>query len=251
MTGKAPYAALYLPDAATPDLVELLKTAGKTLIAHDNTSGRPLLISRRRLALMGDCMGICLTHFDGARGTPRIVLRVLSREGGLASGPKAIALLLEAVRRLSPLCAATEIEWLSPRTRLAPETLPDQLTRPPRKRLAPIDPTAEKLLVEGIRDAMAASLTDPAENGFATPEPRKRPGLPMVLPARPDAATTRLSLAGWAMTGLLAMLNFPVALLLAAIGLKRGMDFRLATQFLSFTTLAVSLNNAGLLDLPI
>ncbi|MCA0940538.1 hypothetical protein CLG85_024200 [Yangia mangrovi] len=245
MTGKAPYAALYLPDTANPDLVQLLKTAGKTLLAHDNSSGRPLLVSRRRLALMGDRMGLCLTHFDGTRGTPRIVLRVLSREGGLASGPKAIALLLEAVRRLSPLCAATEIEWLSPRTRLAPETLPDQLTRPPRKRLAPIDPAAEKLLVEGIRDAMAATLTDPAE-----PTIPRAPGLPMVVPVS-DPAQTRLSLAAWAMTGLLAMLNLPIALVLAAIALKRGMDFRLATQFLTFTVLGVFLDNSGLLNLPL
>ncbi|MBE9635630.1 hypothetical protein [Salipiger mangrovisoli] len=241
MTGKAPYAALYLPDTPAPDLVQLLKTAGKTLLALDNSSGRPLLVSRRRLALMGDCMGLCLTHFDGKRGTPRIVLRVLSREGGLARGPKAIALLLEAVRRLSPLCAATEIEWLSPRTRLAPNTLPDQLNRAPRKRLAPIDPEAEKLLSEGIRHAMASTLAAPSAPGA---------GLPAVLPQN-DPARTRLSLAAWIMTGLVGMLSFPVAIVLAAIGLRRGMDFRFATQILSLTVLAVSLRDAGLLPLPI
>ncbi|WP_353471914.1 hypothetical protein PVT71_11450 [Salipiger sp. H15] len=240
MTGKAPYAALYLPDAATPDLVELLKTAGKTLLAHDNHSGRPLLVSRRRHALMGDRMGLCLTHFDGRRGTPRIVLRVLSREGGLASGPRAIALLLEAVRRLSPLCAATEIEWLSPRTRLAPETLPDQLTRPPRKRLAPIDAEAEALLAAGIRDAMAATLS--------LPERRVPQTLPVV---QPDPAQKRLAQAGWAMTALAAMISFPVALVLALVGLRRGMDFRLATQVLTLTVLGASLRNAGLLHLPL
>lgn len=245
MTGKAPYAALYLPDAAAPDLMQLLKTAGKTLLAHDNRSGRPLLVSRRRLALMGDRMGLTLTHFDGKRGTPRIVLRVLSRDGGLASGPRAIALLLEVVRRLSPLCAATEIEWLSPRTRLAPETLPDQLTRPPRKQLAPIDPEAEKLLVEGIRDAMAATL---AAQPAAAAKPA-RASLPVPVP-RPEAARPRLIQAGWLMTGLLAMIYFPVALVLAAVGLRSGMDFRLATQVLSVTVLTTSLRDAGLLSLP-
>lgn len=245
MTGKAPYAALYLPEAATPDLVQLLKTAGKTLLALDNSSGRPLLVSRRRLALMGDRLGLCLTHFDGKRGTPRIVLRVLSREGGVARGPNAIALLLEAVRRLSPLCAATEIEWLSPRTRLAPETLPDQLNRAPRKRLAPIDIVAEELLADGIRHAMTATLIPPSETpGWG------RAGLPAVIP-QTDAAKTRLTLAAWAMTGLMAMLSFPVALVVAAFGLRRGMDFRRVTQALCLTVLGVSLTDAGLLTLPL
>ncbi|NDV99448.1 hypothetical protein [Salipiger sp. PrR002] len=215
MTGKAPYAALHLPlDAGNPDLFELLKAAGKALLEHDNGTGRPLRISRRRLALMGDRLGLCLSHFKASGGKgPRVVVRVLSRDGGIARGARAIALLLEAVRSLSALSGATEIEWLSPDTRLTPDTLPEQSQRELRKRFTALDTAEERALTESIRAAMDRHAGAGSSAASAPSEPERKAPKPVN---------------GWVTTGAMAVLSFPAALVLAVVGGIRGGDLRTA-----------------------
>ncbi len=216
MTGKAPYAALHLPlDAGKPDLFELLKAAGKALLQHDNGSGRPLRISRRRLALMGDRLGLCLSHFKASGGKgPRVVVRVLSRDGGIARGARAIALLLEAVRTLSALSGATEIEWLSPDTKLTPEALPAQSQRELRKRFTALDSAEERALTESIRTAMDRHASAGSSLAASAPQPETL--------AAPKPVN------GWVTTGAMAVLSFPAALVLSVVGGVRGGDLRTA-----------------------
>lgn len=121
---------------------------------------------------------------------------------------------------------------------------------PPPVRMRTLDELIDEDLLREEAQADAVADGD-GEEAAPLPAQARRSLLPGFLRrrfARRDPAERRLTIAGWLMTGMLAVLSMPVAAALVVVGLLRGMDFRLAVQALSVTALFAVLQNSGSLS---
>ena len=213
-----PYAGLILPVSADPDPALYLDAVAEVLARLDGASGAPVRRSRRRPALMADRYGIALMVEDRPRQGPRLLLRVITREGGLPDEELASRLLSDVVLATVQLGPAEQIEWFSPATLITPE--------------------------EFIR---LRSYVSPRRRAFARPAPES--------PPQPDRAGTAAAQDPVQIPSILVDAPAPpprrrLALpgMLRALGRLRVMPLRLLSRVLSVVALGLVAHQTHLLS---
>ncbi|MBN9886635.1 hypothetical protein [Salipiger abyssi] len=251
-----PYAGLILPASTGFDIQKALGAAAAALKRLDTASGRPILRSNKRSAIMADRFGIDISAHDESSSARHVAIRLIARQRGRLEGELVATILAQTVLAILEYCRVDRIEWFSPDTVIGSEDFIRLHTyvSPRRKRLAPLEDEEEFALSESVRKAMAQQGIEPAP---VTAYTRKGTMVGKAVETVRDRIAEqppeerRLKFAGWLMTGLLGLMSFPIASALVVIGLGRGMDFRLATQALTMTSLFVTLQNADLLDMSV
>ena len=250
-----PYAGLILPDATGLDPVPFLQVAEQVLHRLDPVDGGSPNVSRAQGSVMGGSFGLHVCPEEDSEFGPRVVLEVTTRDGEVPTDETAAKILSDTVLASLDFSDADIIEWY------APDTLIDRddfirlrsYVSPRRADVAnavlfPDEEAAEQSAELKTEDQHLAMdlrhvLTESGEDAQNNESLGVRiTTFPKRVKAQ-DPAELRLSLASWLMTGLLALVSFPVAAAMFIIGISRGMNFRLATQALSVTMLFVVLAN--------
>ncbi len=275
-TYDQPYAGLILPDERGLDIAPYLDACQQVLARLDP---RPVGVpkrSARRQAVLGDYYGLRVQAQPDSPFGPRILIELITRDGETPDEEKAARILSDTVLAALHHSPADTIEWYSPDTLMDTDDfirLRNYVS--PHREAAPALPqdTAVHAVEELLQEQSNYTQDDqldapdeyiPSEEQLATRDLRallsEPDDVPEKTPYNPlerlrekmetkDAEEIRMGTAGWMMSGLLAVICFPMAVVVWITSLRRGMDFRLTTQVLSVTMLFVALQNSSRLHL--
>lgn len=269
-----PYAGLILPDERGLAVGPYLDTCQQVLARLDP---RPVGVPKRspkRNAVLGNRYGLRVRADATGDYGPRIIIDILTRDGGPVPEQFGAKLLSDTVLAALEHSPADTIEWYSPDTLLDAEDFIQlrSYVTPRRRRIKPEDAdlatlhavedlmheaesypdepepvarSSEQIETQDLRDLLTEpDETDPNES--YNPLERMKARL-----AEQEPEEKRLGLAAWLMSGMLAIVCFPVAVVVWISAIWRGIDFRLTTQVLSVTLLFVALANSNRLHLMI
>lgn len=168
-------------------------------------------------------------------------------------------LLAVMLYRLTTICEAQSVEWLSPDTRMDAETFLEAFHN-----IAPAEEEARKIERVRRNSQFAAIEEEMREiSDRAPPVTEIRTGVPWITrdletedyapplceaEVETEEPNDVQRLTVWAMTGMVAFLSAPVAASMAAVNLLRGEDFRFNTQVLALTAFVVTMHSSGALD---
>ncbi|WP_425101250.1 hypothetical protein [Tropicibacter sp. S64] len=272
-----PYAGLILPDERGLAIGPYLDTCQQVLARLDP---RPVGVPKRsekRQAVLGNHYGLRVRpEADGLYG-PRVVIDIITRDGSPVPEEVGAKLLSDTVLAALEHSPADTIEWYSPDTLLDAEDFIRlrNYTTPRRRAMTPEDEDAATR--HAVEEALSeAALYDVEDDPVAqdarvlteeqqmsqdlrdflseedSPEPQETYNPLARMKARmaeQDADQKRLGAAAWLMSGMLAVVCFPVAAIVWLSAIWKGIDFRLTTQVLSVTMLFVALANSNRIHL--
>ncbi|MDA7424738.1 hypothetical protein [Thalassococcus lentus] len=257
---QIPYAGLVLPDMTDLELNDYLVSAARCLAELEPWSERPPRISERKSAVFGDNYGIKMrAEEDGIYG-PRIVMTAIARNPDEDSEEILAKLLSDTVLAVLEHSSCDIIEWYSPdvligredfiRLRSYVSPLRNNQLQPDAQYISQDDELSEVEAAEyEEQQLLREEIGIPIEPESEKPRVADAPSLAVTIMrerlAENSPEEIRMGAASWAMTGVVALFNLPVAAALAVFGAARGMDFRLATQSLSVTMLFVALYNSN------
>lgn len=251
---NAPYAALRLADGAGFDLDRALKDAAGALGDLDCASGKPVRRARKRAAVVADRFAVAIRPPCAQDQAPRVVIRIIAREGVDPDCDAATAILARAVQLVLGHTDAAHIEWCSPTTRLSPDGFRAFLDRRSDDAFAPDGLDEEQRLTASIRAAREQTdiiIAKQAERRasrqiVSTVEAAVVTVRDRIVEQEPQER--RLSLAAWLMTGMIGMVHLPIAVMLSIIGLVRGLNYRSVTRVLAGVALFAACQSLGLFD---
>ncbi len=256
MSGNAiPYAGLILPDTTGLDPAPFLNVAQQVLQRLDPVDGDLPRVMQKQAAVMGGRFCLHVVPEEGSDFGPRVLLEVTMHDGTAPTDETTAKILSDTVLESLDFSEADIIEWY------APDTLLDRddfvrlrsYVSPRRAEASDVNGFCDELFAHHEDDAAAEeqALSMDLRNALTAADGGDGTGQSVTqritsIPERVKAQEPeefRLSLAGWLMTGVLALVSFPVAAAVFIIGIMRGMNLRLATQALSVTMLFVVLAN--------
>ncbi len=255
-----PYAGLVLPDVSDLEVIPYLETASRCLAELEPWSDRAPRISERKSAVFGDKYAIKIRVEEDSIYGPRVVMTAIARNPERDTEEVLAKLLSDTVLASLAHSSCDIIEWDSPDVLIGRDDF--------IRLRSYVSPLRDNVLQAGAAFEQQEVVLNDVEAAEYEHEQfmREGIGMPIELDApKPKVADApalavskvrerlaenspeeiRMGAASWAMTGVVALFNLPVAAALAVFGAARGMDFRLATQSLSVTMLFVALYNSN------
>ncbi|CUH80055.1 hypothetical protein [Tropicibacter naphthalenivorans] len=243
-----PYAGLILPDTQDLDPDPYLDTAARVVAQLDPRQGRAP--QRGSNAVMGRSLGIQVISEEDSDYGPRVLIEVITRAGGLPTEDQdeAAAQLLSAVVLAALEHSSADIlEWYSPDVLLDREDFIRLRSYVSPRRAEPVVRSVDEVLndVQPAQDYSADDhLADDIRGAlYPAGEEDERPAVTdrlaqyRIQTAEVEPEQSRMSAAGWLLTGALAIINLPLAVFVGIMNGGRGVDLRLVSQALAVTGL--------------